>query len=260
MRIVRKRINQADSSDVVFERDLDLSVHPTLSETDLLGAGVYDLDWGTLLKAYGGTAQTLESATYRIVIGDGEVGEYEQFCDSNLDLCFSSKFEARQRQTPTVPDPNLAQIVYAGRPTFRWSHTNSIDKAYPAFRLRVYTDASKSEDSTIYDSGTQQAPVRDLNGMYEWTAPIYAGMVTPKGKVFETTNTYYWAVSMLDAKFTGFSASEVATPFRLSCTGNVNDEGGYGSIKVAVKYFGPLAGSLSASAASLKNLIHVHTA
>ena len=259
VRVVRNWINgnAANGSTsygaVVLERDLDLSVHPALTEVDLLGDGVYDLDWGTLLPAYGGTAATLASATYRIVIGNGDAGEYEREAN-NLPVLFSNRFETRLRQTPTVPDPALAEIVYAGQPTFRWSHTNSINKAYPAFRLRVF---AADKTTVVYDSGTQQAPARDVYGMYEWTAPISAGMVTPQGKVLETANNYYWAVSMLDAKFTGFSSDEVKTPFRLSTTGNINDGRSYGTIKVAVKYFGPLVGSLSTLPASLANLIHV---
>ncbi len=148
----------------------------------------------------------------------------------------------------------VAQIVYAGRPTFRWSHVNSISKAYPAFQLKIY---AADQSTVVYDSGVQQAPARDVNGMYEWTAPVYAGMVTPQGYVFDSANDYYWAVSMLDAKFTAFNDAETKTPFRLSCTGDINDDRGYGSIKVAVKYFGPLVGSLSTSRTALKNLIHV---
>ena len=256
VRVVRTWINDSSSQSytaVVFERDFDLTMHPTLTESDLLGDGVYDLDWGKLLSAYDGTAATLDKVTYRIVIGDGDVGGYENF-GNNLPLLFSNRFETRLRQTPTVPDPNLAQIVYAGRPTFRWSHANSIDKAYPAFRLRIY---ASDETTVVYDSGVQQAPARDENGMYEWTAPVYAGMVTAKGKLFKTTENYFWSVSMLDAKFTNFSSDEKKTPFRLSCTGNINDGRGYGSIKVAVKYFGPMAEFLSATSSSPMNLVHV---
>ena len=267
VRVVRNKINEDPArgsqsySAVVLERNIDLAAHPVITEADLFSDGVYDLDWDTLLSAYGGGAATLESATYRIVIGEGDVGEFERDSDENLAAQFVNRFEARLRQTPTVPDPSLAQIVYAGQPTFRWSHTNSIDKAYPAFQLKIY----KADKTTVvYDSGVQQAPARricDVNGkyvkMYEWTAPVYAGMVTKQGEVFGTTNDYYWAVSMLDAKFTTFSASEVKTPFRLECTGNIDDERGYGTIKVAVKYFGPLVGSLSTSRSKLENLIHV---
>ncbi len=258
VRVVRNEINGSNGgtssySAVVFERDFDLSVHPALTEADLLGVGLYDLDWGTLLSAYGGAPATLESVTYRIVIGDGEVGQYEQFCDGNLALNFGNRFEALDLQTPTVPDPTLPQIVYAGRPTFRWSHANTIDKAYPAFQLRIY---AADKTTLVYDSGVQLAPTRNADGMYEWTAPVYAGMLTAQGQVFSSPNTYYWSVSMLDAKFTEFNPYEAKTMFRLEDTGNVNDGRRYGSIKAAVKYFGPLVGSIS-SGASLKNLIHV---
>ena len=254
VRVVRNWINRSSTSaDVLLDRSFDLSVHPYLTEADLLANGVYDLDWGTLLPAWGAGAATLTNATYRVVIGDDDVGEYENFAN-NLPVLFANRYEARLWQTPTVPDPKLEQTVYSSRPTFRWSHTNSIDKAYPAFQLKIF----KADKTTVvYDSGVQRAPARDSSGMYEWTAPVYAGMVTPNGYMFDTTNNYYWAVSMLDAKYTDFSIDEVKTPFRLSTSGNLYDGKGYGSIAVCVKYFGPLVGSLSANPTVAKNLIRV---
>ena len=264
VRVVRNWINTTNRvNDVLFDRRFDLSVHPTLTEYDLLADGKLDLDWGTLNRAFNGSATasaSLESATYRVVIGEDDdggytdVGEYENY-GNNLPTLFSNRYEARTSQTPTVPDQKLAQIVYPSRPTFRWSHTNSIDKAYPAFRLRIYAD--KDKNTTVYDSGPQRAPARDSNGMYEWTAPVYAGMVTPAGRVLTTTNNYYWAVSMLDAKFTGFSNDEKTTPFRLGMSGNLLDGNEYGSIAVRVKYFGPLVGSLSVVPTTRKNLVRV---
>ena len=258
VRVIRNWINRSGSrgstsySAVLFDQKIDLSVHPTLTEADLLTDGVYDLDWGTLLPAFGGGASGLTNATYRIVIGDDELGDYEDRAN-NLPVLFSNLFEAKPRQTLTVPDPKLAEIEYAGRPTFRWSHTNTIDKAYPAFQLRIY----KSDKTTIvYDSGVQRAPARDSDGMYEWTAPVYAGMVTSSNHVFEVTNNYYWAVSMLDAKFTTFNYNETKTPFRLGTSGNLLDGKDYGAIAVRVKYFGPLI-RLSAVPTTKKNLVRV---
>lgn len=254
VRVVRNWINGSATNAwgnsyqaVVLERDLDLTKHPNLTEAELLVDGVYDLDWGTLLPAYGGGAATLETVTYRIVIGNKELAEYERF-DNNLPVLFSNQFESRLWQTPTVPDPNLSEIVYAGQPTFRWSHANSINKAYPAFQLKIY---AADQSTVVYDSGVQQAPVRGADGMYEWTAPAFVG------QILGATENYYWAVSMLDAKFTAFNDDEAKTPFKMACTGNINDGNGYGSIQVAVKYFGPLVGSLSTSGLTLPNLIHV---
>ena len=261
VRVVRNWINGrvgdwTSDSKVMLDRYFDLSIHSTLTEADLLATGMYDLDWGTLNPAYNGLnspSSDLTNATYRVVIGDGEVGAGA--FDNNLSVMFCNRFERAGVQTPTVPDPKLAQIVYAGRPTFRWSHTNSIGKPYPAFRLRIYTDAGKQ--NVVYDSGTQRAPARDANGMYEWTAPVYAGMVTPTGFVCDTANNYYWAVSMLDAKFTGFGTGETAMPFRLSTSGNLNDGREYGSIAVCVKYFGAVVDSLSALPTQRANLVRV---
>ena len=265
VRVVRNEINDTHvSNDVLLDRYFDLSVHPSLTESDLIAAGYLDLDWKTLNLAYNGRAtphKDLETATYRIVIGDDNTGgyvdqgEFENF-GNNLPVLFVNKFEPKAAQTPTVPDPKLAEIVYSSRPTFRWSHTNSIDKAYPAFQLKIF----KADRSTVvYDSGVQRAPARDANRMYEWTAPVYADMVTPSGYVFNTTNTYYWSVSMLDAKFTAFNSSEAKTPFHLGTSGNLFDGKEHGSIAVCVKYFGPLVetGPLSASPATRKNLVRV---
>ena len=255
VRVVRNWINRTTAAaDVLLDRTFDLSVHPFLTEADLLADGVYDLDWGTLLTAWGSTSVArLTNVTYRVVIGDDDVGAYENF-GNNLPVLFSNRFEDRLRQTPTVPDPTLAEMVYVGCPTFRWSHPNSIGKAYPAFQLKIYASDGTTE---VYDSGVQRAPARDSNGMYEWTAPVYAGMVTSYNKVFTTTNNYYWSVSMLDAKYAYFSRDEVKTPFRLGTSGNLFDGKEGGSIAVCVKYFGPLAESLSAVPTTQKNLVRV---
>ena len=262
IRLVRTQINHvAKAHDVLLDRHLDLSVHPSLTEADLLADGVFDLDWGTLNKANGNNTTTpqaaLTNASYRIVIGEGEVGK-STYYGNCLPVMFVNRFEPRTTPTPTVPDPGLPQIVYAGRPTFRWSHTNTIDKAYPAFQLRIF----KADKTTVvYDSGAQRAPARNANGMYEWTAPVYSDMVTPSGHVFSTTNNYYWSVSMLDAKFTTFSANEVKTPFRLGTSGNLYDVKEHGSIVACVKYFGPLTESITTvpvtSTKPSKNLIRV---
>ena len=263
VRVVRNEINYEHKvNEVLLDRYLNLAAHPTLTEADLLANGMFDLDWGTLNRAFNGRAiphQDLTTATYRIVIGDDNAGGYTNYGEwenfgNNLPVLFVNRYEAQGVQTKTVPDPKLAEIVYASRPTFRWSHTNSIDKAYPAFQLKIF----KADGATVvYDSGVQRAPARDSLGMYEWTAPVYAGMVTPQGEVLTTTNNYFWAVSMLDAKFTAFNDSEDKTPFRLGTSGNLFDGKEYGSIAVRVKYFGPLVGSLSAVPTTTKNLIRV---
>lgn len=286
IRVVRNWINgeyhrQGSSStyaEVILDRYFDLSVHPTLTEADLLADGAFDLDWDTLYSARGLNRilfnKQVYSATYRVVVGDGEIGDQAQYASGkNLPVLFSNRFEynpdsvENYYQTPTVPCTNYtAQLIYPSRPTFCWTHTNTIDKAYPAFQLRIYRDAEKR--SIVYDSGIQRAPARDQNGMYRWTAPVYADMVSvwkdssgvKHATMFTTTNNYYWAVSMLDAKFTTFSPQETVTPFRLGTSGSFADGHGHGSIAVRVKYMGALYGSVSmnpASMAGVTNLVRV---
>lgn len=257
VRIVRYAINglvYATYNEPVFDKELDLSVQPDFTEANIRATGALDLDWGGLADVYKGSLSAVTSVTYRIVLGDGSAAFN---VTNNLAVMFVNAFETTA--TPTVPDPNLAQIVYPGRPTFRWQH-NPVDadghrvKDYPAFQARIY----KADQRTlVYESPALPAPVRDANDYYSWTAPVDVGMVTDKGHVFETTNDYYWAVSMLDAKFTSFNANETKTPFRMNATGNVNDGNRHGKINVVVKYFGPLVDKLSTKPSALKNLVHV---
>ena len=96
----------------VLDRVFDLSVHPTLTEADLLADGEFDLDWGGAEKVYG--AKGFTKVTYRVVIGDGDVGDLEYNANGkNLPVLFSNRFEPGARQTPTVPITNYtAQLIY----------------------------------------------------------------------------------------------------------------------------------------------------
>lgn len=233
VRVVRYKINSNSTngltsySTVLLDRYFELSVRSILTEADLLVDGMYDLDWGTLLPAYGASAANLKTAAYRIVIGDGDVGDDENF-GNNLPVFFSNRFEHRARQTPTVPDPTLADVVYAGRPTFRWTHANTIGKAYPAFECVISTSnsgATIDPSEIVWRSGVMRAPARDAEGFYEFTAPVLPGMVVdPDAEnpfTFESGTTYYWGVSMLDAKFSEFSLREVSlTPFTFAAPAN----------------------------------------
>lgn len=238
VRIVRNWINEVAHeryTKLVWDGDVDLTVHPTLTEADLLKDGMLGLDWGTLTNDYlasgARSISTLGSATYRVVIGDGPMGDFENF-GNNLAVQFVNVFEMGVTQSMTVADGAMPEIIYGARPTFRWTHPNTVGKAYPAFQLKIWrTTDNVNAGALVYDSGALPAPARDENGVYSWTAPICAGMALPDGTVFETTNNYLWAVSMLDAKFTGFNANEKKHLFRLQPPP--------GSLAVCVKYMGP---------------------
>jgi hypothetical protein len=116
------------------------------------------------------------------------------------------------------------------RPTFVWTHPNTIGKDYPAFRLRVY---KKANNAIVYDSGAQRAPAKNSNGEYSWTAPIYVG------SELESGTEYYYTVSMLDAEFTLPNANEAKMSFKLNVSSAAGGFADYGMIPVSVKYMGP---------------------
>lgn len=226
IRVVRNMINTAyDNGATSYSKALldcyfNLSVRSTLTEADLLATDELDLDFGTINLAYNGLnvpTSTLTRVSYRIIIGDGDVGERESD-SNNLPILFTNRFEKLARQTGTVHDPTLVNAEYTGRPTFLWTHENTIGKEYPAFILRIYSDDGKV--SKVYDSGILRAPVRDAQGRYSWTAPIAAGDTTGEGVTLHTGTTYYWAVSMLDAKYFGFNSNETVTPFTFAAPAN----------------------------------------
>ena len=234
VRVVRCGLNgtpcSSSSADVLIDTFFDLSVRSVMTEADIPLSQpvsgfsfIRSLDAGTLNRAFNGSAtpsMSLETAEYRIVIGDGDVATDQSQCyDNNLQLVFKNVFEALTAQTPTTPDESLSGMSYSGYPTIRWTHVNTVNKAYPEFRVRFY--ASNANDaSVVYDSGPLPAPTRDEAGMYEWTAPVKSGDTTGKGVTLATGTTYYWAVSMLDAKFTGFNSNETRTPFTFAAAAN----------------------------------------
>ena len=225
--------------EVVYDHNVDLATHPLLTEANVLTAGMCDLDWGTLPDAWlasgNGSLGGLTNVAYRIVLGEGS----DMLEDGNgLPLMFVNTFESGLEQTVAVPiEP--AGTVHAARPTFRWTHPNAIGKEYPAFRLRVWN--LDDDTKPIYDSGVQPAPTHTDDGVYEWTAPLCAGMVTPEGVVFGATNRYAWTVSMLDAKYVEPNASETRCRFQMGVDGTVaGGDSDYGALNVCVRYYGPV--------------------
>ena len=249
--------------EVVYDHNVDLATHPLLTEANVLTAGMCDLDWGTLPDAWlasgKGSLGGLTNVAYRIVLGEGSDALES---GNGLPLMFVNSFENGLEQTVAVPiEP--AGTVHAARPTFRWTHPNSIGKAYPAFRLRVWN--LDDDAKPIYDSGVQPAPAHTDDGVYEWTAPLCAGMVTPEGVVFGATNRYAWTVSMLDAKYVEPNASETRCKFQMGVDGAVaGGDSDYGALNVCVRYYGPAEAkavttspTLGGAVAEVTNIVRV---
>ncbi len=264
IRLVRTQVNgwagQATSNGnrypdgVVLDVTRSLPVNQLLTERDLLDAGLLDLDWDGLSAAAQDVSESFASVTsaaYRVVLGDGTVSMRDATNNNCLATAFVNIFErgALGAQSPCEPvAPKGA--VYSAQPTFKWTHVNAIGKDYPAFRLRVWNGSA-----VVYDSGAQRAPVRDVNGVYSWTAPIYADMTTPNGVVFANTNEYTWSVSMLDAKFTEPNTTETKQKFHMETSGLLGAIADYGMLTTRVHYFGPAA--TTEAATTLKDMIRV---
>lgn len=234
VRVVRDRINDADRlaetsyRSVLIDRFQDLSARRVLTEADIMADNTFDLDFGYLNKAYNGLSTpsaALTNATYRIVIGDGDVGDYERF-GNNLPILFRNEFEKNGRQTPTFGHAfhlttNITSSTTNVYPTFCWSHTNYIHKPYPAFRLRIYSNASMNQNAILHDTNIVRAPPRSVLGVYSYTLPLRIGDSMVKyvdgapvvTGMFTGGSNYWWAVSMLDAKFYGMSSAETANEF-----------------------------------------------
>ena len=266
-------VNGISYNEVVLDRQINLGGHPMLSEADLVADGLLDLDWGTLeavwKRTHAGSAilTPITNVTYRIVYGNGAdstttttIGSTTVISDLDFShtaaVAFRNAYEYGRTQTlcePVAPKGT----VQGATTTFQWKH-EALDangykvKDYPAFRLQVLT----KEGELVYDSGDQPAPARNSLGVYSWKAPLYAGMVTKEGHLFSTTNNYTWQVSMLDAKFTEPNWTE-PQEFRLEATGMNFDGRRYGTIAANVRYFGPVAESISVDPSNTKNLIHV---
>jgi uncharacterized protein (DUF2141 family) len=239
----------------VYNNVLNLNVSPYFTELNLTrnsdGILPWDLDWANLATGadnVGISYADIVRVSYAIVIGNGTYGATTT--NNCLATLFVNGFEqgalgAQTRATPVSP----SGVLTDARPTFKWTHANTIGKAYPAFQLRV-----RKGSSIIYDSGVRHAPPRDVNGVYIWTPDdLHVGEVLGNGKVFENDAAYTWTVSMLDAKFYQPNSSETTMSFRTDVGGGALS--GKGRIEVAVKYFGPV--TTSTNTASLANLVRV---
>ena len=243
VRIVRDLINGnsrgsliSTYAEVILDHYFELSRRAILTEADLFADGEVELDYKALQRIWEGTIWTLENATYRVVIGNGDVGEYEQ-SGNNLPVVFTNHFEVGARQSNITPHPSMLPEElpdqstlphdFTGRPTFIWSYSNTIDKDYPAFECVICASNSFSGDPSpiVWRSGVLRAPCRDADGFYEFTAPIESGTTVELDGggtfTFQPNTTYYWAISMNDAAYWAFNtSSNIRIPFTLAAPAN----------------------------------------
>ena len=250
VRVVRWKIDDAPNyamavePRVVFDKMMDPRVATTLTEADFLGKDVHDIDWEFFYDEVANSAGVIYGnyrvvkADYLVVLGDGPVS-WLNSTDTNTLVTASTRVITRrfdaERVLPVPVSPGSVSpvmeasgIVNSANPTFTWKIDSD---TYTAFRIQV-----TGESGTIYDSGIRRAPVRDAEGVYRWTAPLYVDDMTPQGEVFANKSTYSWRVAMYNAKFRSDEYSTDDASFFL----NVQTNGYFhGSADVAVRYFGP---------------------
>ena len=237
--------------------DKEIGNRTSLHEGDFLSDADFDLDWRNFQTDVMGNIAVREglfpvtSVTYRVYFKPVDIS-YEANNPSNGTpyLAFSREFgTARAAAVPVAPGED-STIVYGARPTFTWSLAGNRPDTYTAFAIQV-----KSGSTVVWSSGVQPAPARNMNGDYQWTAPLYPNDQTALGKVFANTNNYTWSVTMYNSKFRD-NAWSAERMFRVNVYADdeVNNAGYYG-LKAAVKYFGP--GAVNTSEATVAGTLRV---
>ena len=268
VRVVRYAINGypifatwgAGLSEVVYDKTFSRDCGRPFCELDFQLDDKFDVDWQNSFVEdvvdmdgatrgsgeYGNLAGTIGDGTsvtnmqYMVVIGDGDV-TWERASSGNtvyaLPYLITRRFDYTRATAVSMTSDGMQ---YSARPTFRWSMygeeetVKRFGSSYTSFRIRV-----NKGSTVVYDSGTRIAPPADADGNYTWTAPVCAGSMMEEGKMFDTTDSYSWQVSMYNSKFRS-DAWSVAPVFStaVNAAQEVNDHG-YSSIGVAVKYAGP---------------------
>ena len=216
---------------VVLDEYVRMNDIGAVTEWMLARSGELDLDAAQFSGAVSRLSLKMSDVTdasYAVVLGDGALDLTSDVKYNKLRVAFHNAYESGSAQTHAVP-LGVSRSDLDGMPTFSWTHSNTIGKEYPSFRLRVY---KSSDDSLVYDSGVQKAPAKRSDGVYVWTAPVCVGDKLENGK------SYTFSVSMLDAKFTTPNATEKKMAFRVAANGAGGDISDQYSIPTAVKYFG----------------------
>ena len=221
--------------------DKEIGSRTFLHEGDFLTDADFDIDWSGFQNnvmfnpVVYGNEFPVTSVTYRVYFNPVDI-DFEAAHPSNGTpyVVFSREFGTSRATAVPVSPGEDATIAYGARPTFTWRMTGDRPDTYTAFAIQVM-----SGRTVVWSSGVQPAPVRNTNGDYQWTAPLYPGDQTSLGRVFANTNNYTWSVTMYNAKFQNpFWSVERAFRVNVYAEDEVNNAGYYG-LKAAVKYFGP---------------------
>lgn len=215
---------------VLVDRWVELDQRSFFCESDVLSNGELDLDWSTLYDEVVNSSDVKSAGidptdvTYRIVLGNGSIDVAET--NNLFGIATTRHFDlATRRARPICLSPGQDDaVVYSAQPTFKWTMNGF--NSYTAFQLQIL-----SGSTVVWDSGMRRAPAVDLDGNYKYTPDVYIG------DVLANNQKYSWRVSMFNAKFKTTYWSETSSPFRTNVP--TADYGGYGSLPVCVRYYGP---------------------
>ena len=230
---------------VLFDRKFQQDVRSVINEGDFLSDDVFDIDWNLLedevVNSFGTQLAgcPVTNVNYIIAYGDGAVS-YRADADTNTvvkahPLMISRRFEV----THTPPTAIQDAVCNKARPTFRWKIENEdiwaswYGTTYTAFKIKVWNSAKK----LVYDSGYQRMPACDSEGVYSWTAPLYADSPSPSsGIVFANLSNYTWKVYTYNAKFKTDDVGSAEKTFRMNVTELDESSCSFGA---CVRYSGP---------------------
>ena len=230
---------------ILLTKNVHNTDRPFITESDILSAVSYDLDWKRLRKdanKLGITDEMLAGATYEYVtsqvMSDGSV-------TNEVLGTFENTFLA-QRSVPVAREPVSGAPVYSASPKLAFGLGDETMKAY---RLQISTSTNATD--VIYDSGIKLLPGRTgytagVN-VYEVSPEFYWNCaVSTNGSYFvNDASNYYWRVVAFNSKF-----NEVASDsdwskwaaFQMD-VGNANRypnlPTGYGFCSATVRYYGP---------------------
>ena len=234
--------------------DKEIGSRNSLHEGDFLSDTDFDIDWSSFQRSVINTVPSrfpVTSVVYRVYFQPVNLDvEVANPSNGAPYVAFTREFGVtRTNAIPVAPGVD-STIVYGARPTFRWRMQGAGADTYTAFAIQV-----KSGSTVVWNSGTQLAPPRNIDGEYQWTAPLYPGDQTALGKVFADTANYTWSVTMYNAKYQSDSwSTERAFRVNVYAEDEPNASGCYG-LTAAVKYFGP--GAINTDAAQTNGILRV---
>ncbi len=248
VRVVRTLINGAPAYSkenktqgvVVLDKMMSLENDSYITEADFLRDGQFDIDWATLaedLYDAGNDSLQVSNVSYRVVLGNGDVSNLTT--NNLLGIVFNRWFDSPEVYANEArPQAEALGEVTSASPTFKWTVPGNLN-SYSAFQVRV----KDADGATIWNSGFQLTPASTLlaNGLaqYVWQAPLFAGAKTPDGQyVFANGKKYTYQVSLANARYKNSTNWSDEVAFAMNVLTNTTDTG---TMKVAVRYFGPTA-------------------